>query len=219
MTRARDVANIDGILTAKGDIFAATAAATPDRLAVGTNGQVLTADSTASTGIKWATASGWNPNFQLINTGGTALTGAATITVNVSGLNEIKIFVQGASTASGGRVAVRLNGDSTTKYNWQHFTATNDTTLGTNAAYPTVYFNVGDTIGNTGTLSVMMHLWGTNAAGIKPVQYVSLAETGTGRVSTNGNGFYSGTSAITSVSLFADGGGNFDGGTIYVYGA
>ena len=41
------------IADAKGELIAGTAADTVDRLAVGTNGQVLTADSTASTGLAW----------------------------------------------------------------------------------------------------------------------------------------------------------------------
>jgi hypothetical protein len=53
MTRARDVANIDGILTTKGDIYAATAASTPARLGVGSNGETLVADSSTSTGLRW----------------------------------------------------------------------------------------------------------------------------------------------------------------------
>ena len=43
------------IVDAKGDIVAATAADTVARLAVGANDTVLTADSTAATGLKWAT--------------------------------------------------------------------------------------------------------------------------------------------------------------------
>lgn len=44
------------LVDAKGDLIAATAADTVSRLAVGTNGQVLQADSTTATGLKWATA-------------------------------------------------------------------------------------------------------------------------------------------------------------------
>lgn len=54
MTRARDVANIDGILTTTGDMFVASGAATPARLGIGSTGQVLT----VAGGVpSWATAS------------------------------------------------------------------------------------------------------------------------------------------------------------------
>jgi microcystin-dependent protein len=43
------------ILDAKGDLISATGADTPTRLAVGTNGQVLLADSTQASGLRWGT--------------------------------------------------------------------------------------------------------------------------------------------------------------------
>ena len=43
------------VVDAKGDLVVGTAADTVGRLAVGTNGQYLQADSTAGTGLKWAT--------------------------------------------------------------------------------------------------------------------------------------------------------------------
>lgn len=48
-------------LTTKGDLY--TYSTADARLAVGTNGQILTADSTAATGLKWAAASS-GPAFQ-----------------------------------------------------------------------------------------------------------------------------------------------------------
>jgi hypothetical protein len=53
----------NAIVDAKGDLIAATAADTPARLAVGTNAQVLTADSTAATGMKWATPAASAPTY------------------------------------------------------------------------------------------------------------------------------------------------------------
>jgi len=45
-------------VTTKGDLLAATGSATLARVGVGVNGQVLTADSTQSAGVKWSTPSG-----------------------------------------------------------------------------------------------------------------------------------------------------------------
>jgi hypothetical protein len=57
----------NAIVDAKGDLIAATANDTPARLAVGTNGHVLTADSTAATGIKWAAPAGGGKVLQVVN--------------------------------------------------------------------------------------------------------------------------------------------------------
>ena len=44
------------LVTAKGDLLAATTSGTVDNLALGTTGYVLTADSAEATGLKWALA-------------------------------------------------------------------------------------------------------------------------------------------------------------------
>jgi hypothetical protein len=70
----------NAIVDAKGDLIAATAADTPARLAVGTNGHVLTADSTASTGIKWAAPAGGGKVLQVITGTTSTQTNIATTT-------------------------------------------------------------------------------------------------------------------------------------------
>ena len=55
------------LLTAKGDLISATAASTVARLAVGSDAQILVADSSTATGLKWATASGGGKVLQVVN--------------------------------------------------------------------------------------------------------------------------------------------------------
>jgi hypothetical protein len=54
-------------IDAKGDLIGGTGADAFARLPVGTNGQVLTADSAETTGLKWATASGGGKVLQVVN--------------------------------------------------------------------------------------------------------------------------------------------------------
>ena len=76
-------------LTAKGALITATAASTASTLSVGTNGQVLTADSTEAKGIKWATPTALpsqtgNSGKYLSTDGSTTSWAAAVATLNVT---------------------------------------------------------------------------------------------------------------------------------------
>lgn len=65
----------NAIVDAKGDLIAATANDTPARLAVGANNTLLTADSTAATGLKWAGAwTTWTPTITNLTIGNGTIT-------------------------------------------------------------------------------------------------------------------------------------------------
>lgn len=67
-------------VTTKGDLIAGTANATVARLGVGSNGQILVADSTASTGIKWATPSASSSGLTYIT--GNTFSAVASVTID-----------------------------------------------------------------------------------------------------------------------------------------
>jgi trimeric autotransporter adhesin len=76
-------------LTAKGALITATAASTASTLSVGSNGQVLTADSTEARGIKWATPTSLPSQTgnagKYLTTNGTATSwGAAVATLDLT---------------------------------------------------------------------------------------------------------------------------------------
>ena len=205
------------IVDAKGDIIAATAADAVSRLAVGANDTILTADSATATGLKWAAATAAVENYALINAGGTSIASAATITISgISAKKGLFIFVDGVIIASGQACNLQFNSDTGNNY---QFIGLQKPDTGA-----VVQYRSGDTSSiqllNTGsnTAFAMIQLRGCDGTGLKPfVLNSTVSSTAVPARIFAGTGYYKGTSAISSVTIF--GLNNFTAGTIYVYGA
>jgi hypothetical protein len=102
---------------AKGDLIAASAADSFSRLPVGSDGQVLTADSAQTTGVKWAAPAGGGP-WTLISTTTLASAGTFDLT-SIPGSYSDLLFVliaRGAGSTSGETLNMTLNNDSGANY-------------------------------------------------------------------------------------------------------
>lgn len=214
------------ILDAKGDLISASAADTPTRLASsGVNGDVLTVDTSTSTGLKWA-APGGSANWSLVNTGGTALTGATTITVSgISNADKILILIEDASSANAAAfIRVRLNTDTGNNYSQYGSLISSPSTYA--ASNFNKYSSTGGSsinicrmAGNAGSqASGFLLLSGCNTAGLKIFNGGGGASNSTdnGQEIYNTGGYYSSASVISSISIVSST-GNFDNGTVYVY--
>ena len=213
-------------IDAAGDLIYGTGADTFAKLGIGTAGQVLKVNSGA-TAPEWAAPAGASKNWSLVNAGGTALTGAATITVSgISGADEIMVLVAGGSTANTGSfVSYRFNGDTGSNYlpagsrilaanaydknNFRNKTGAATTEI----IFSRIGADAGAEIGSGLIMS------GCNSSGVKVFNVVAASYSSTNNEDSETyilNGIYTGTSTISSVSVISSS-GNWDAGTIYVY--
>lgn len=81
-------------LTTKGDIYAASSASTPARLGVGNNGEVLTADSSTATGLKWAAAAGGGASLWTTITGTRASNTTITVATDLTAIFKKGMIVR-----------------------------------------------------------------------------------------------------------------------------
>jgi hypothetical protein len=188
MTRARDVANIDGLLTTTGDTYYASAAGTPARRAIGTTGQVLTVSGGLPT---WATPATASSGMTLINR--TTFSSVATTTTSFDSVfsSTYKTYLIsienlfGSTTGSDLYFQLRYAGPTTqaATYLWR----TNNSTINTGTSAVEYADNVSQIQLTSDT--------GSSAERFSGQYYLTNAET-TARTSITGLGI-TGRTAIT----------------------
>lgn len=104
---ALDGAVAKSIVDAKGDIIVATASDTVSRLAVGSNGQALIADSNEAAGVKWSAVESLptqtGNDGKLLITDGTDASWSSTVTSpTAAGSNGVRNITMSTSSPSGG---------------------------------------------------------------------------------------------------------------------
>jgi hypothetical protein len=222
MTKSRSNATAPN---AKGTLVVGNGTDASTTLAVAsTAGYLLSVDSAEATGLKWAAPAG--ANWSLLNAGGTALTGAQTITVSgISGKDKILVLFAGASSVNtSDYIGLRLNTDSGTNYTQRGGTVQGASTysagiVGTFDQSGATFIYVGEMSNNAGSfLQGYVELSGCNSSGLKAFTLAGgcFANGGSGHRFITGGGIYDSSSVITSVSAFSQS-SNFDAGSIYVY--
>jgi hypothetical protein len=197
----------DSLLTTKGDIIAATGASTPARLGVGANGEVLVADSTASTGMKWAVPAAGS--LTLLST--TTMSGTST---TVSGINQsyanLVIVASGFYGSNAQGVTVEPNGVSNPFWIGGFKGTGNDR----NAEFTAP--NMQTTATSLSNITLEIKRYATTSYS-KPVLIY-----GSSRPDYDYNfmmgGVISSTSAISSIKFTSAFVGTFSGGQIAIYG-
>lgn len=108
----------NAIVDAKGDLIGASAADTPARLAVGTNGQVLTADSTQSTGLAWTTPASGGGLTLITETVASSNTGIDFSSISGSYKNLVLVWygLQASTAGQNSVFSIRFNSDSGSNY-------------------------------------------------------------------------------------------------------
>lgn len=199
-------------LTTKGDLYGYST--TNARVAVGTNGQVLTADSTAATGVAWATAA--SGGMTLIGTP-TTLSGSST--VSITGIpatyNDLVIDFYGITNASNTDYNINPNGSASITDVVRGGTTLQQLNDGQLRVLNNIAGPLSSSTNNSCRLTIANYAATTN--GGKPFDlWGGFIGSDSSAQINHVRGRIKTTSAISSLDFVA--GSNFTAGTVRVYG-
>ena len=204
----------DSLLTTKGDLIAATGASTPARLAVGTNDQVLVADSTAATGLKWATAS--SGSYTQIATGTLSSTSVVISSIPQTYKELVLTLDNPQTSGTTGSLCFRVNAKTSAYYS--NMISMNATTITNNANTDRFLTNIA-LAGAGGLLSnatiYFPNYTAVNGAGAPAMYGVKEDDNGGNFTTYFPSQLFS---AITSITLLGNTGQTLTGGTYTLYG-
>ena len=212
------------IFDAAGDLLYAVSADTPARLPIGSTSQVLTVAGGVPT---WATASTGGASYSLLNSGGTSLTGSSVTVSGISGKETIYVLLSDVQMDTNeATMRIRINGDTGSNYQFYGSSYTVKTSYAASIFGSTGSGGAGEAqinLAKSSSAGTSIYRGGftiqaANSTGIKTVDTAGNFTNGTGENNTavNFRGIYTGTSAVSSVTIFANT-GNFSAGTVYVY--
>jgi hypothetical protein len=199
------------VVTTKGDLL--TYDTTAARLGIGSNDQVLTADSTAATGLKWATPAAGG--MTLLST--TTLSGSSTTISGIATTYKLlKVIVLGAYGTDQNNITMRLNGDTGSNYTSGYsFGAGSVQTY--NAQTSAIVGNLYNTSAAIRNMVFSLELPRYNeTSGSQLITFNGLLPTPPNGYA--GGGIYSNKSAAITSITFLTTAGTFSAGTVYVYG-
>lgn len=187
--------------TAKGDLFPASDGSTLTRLAVGTNGQILTADSTQTTGMKWAAAAGGGMTDIA---SGTLSSAALSLTFISGSYNRLFLVINNAQLASANDINFRFNSDSGTNYmNCRMSTdQTGSGSAGSGASATSLGANASSVKGTTAYASFILDLpnYTGNSWKVANVNFLYMNNTSSYWITGINTGGWMSNSAITGIS-------------------
>ena len=108
-----DAAIPKALVTAKGNIIGASASTTPAALAVGTDGQVLTADAASALGIKWSTPTDVNLTFNAKTANYTLIASDVNKLVTMNSASTVTLTVPNGIFTTGQQINVQALGAGT----------------------------------------------------------------------------------------------------------